>query len=338
MRALVGNPASTVDRPGRLAEPARVLGTLVLALLALVWIGGNLFRQDIAMLAVMYSLLALGMYVPFNLGGALSLAYPAYVATGGYAVGIVATETSWSLLAGYVLGAVVSALLAVVLGFATRRLSGFYLAAVTVLFVFAFMSFLVNEKGITGGALGIGGIRPLSLFGLEVSRQVLVAGAVLVVWLTAVVVDRIRRSPFGVAVQSSRDVAPAVEAVGVRVPTLKLVILALGAAIASLGGGLFTTANGVVGPETFTLHLVLLAIFMPLLGGQASAWGAVVGALVVVQLTFNLQIFQSSGSLIFGLAVLVVLLVAPKGILGYAGQLAGWLGRVLPRRAVPREQ
>ncbi|WP_084262829.1 branched-chain amino acid ABC transporter permease [Actinomadura formosensis] len=315
----------------RSAETARVLGTLVLTLGVIAWAGGDLFRQDLALLGATYALLALGMYLPFNLAGALSLAYSAYVAIGGYAVGLVATETGWPLPVAYLLGAVASAVLAVVLGFATRRLSGFYLAAVTLLFGVAFQSFLLDAKEITGGALGIGSIRPLTLFGGEVDRRSFIALTLLVVWIVAVAVDRVRRSPFGVALQSSRDVPAAVEAAGIGVPALRLTVLGAGAAIASVGGGLFTTANQTIGPDTFTLSLVMLAIFMPLLGGQGSAWGAVLGAVLVVELTFNLQIFERAGSLIFGIAVLAVLLIAPRGILGYAGQGARWLRGRLTR-------
>lgn len=322
--------AVRVERAGplsglRTAETARVVVTFVLALGVIAWAGGDLFRQDLAMLGVTYSLLALGMYLPFILGGGLSLAYSAYVAIGGYAIGLVGTKTGWPLPLAFLFGALVSAALAVVLGFATRRLSGFYLAAVTLLFGVAFQNFLIDAEGITGGALGIGSIRPLSLFGNELERTTLVALSVLVVWAVAVAVDRIRRSPFGVALQSSRDVPAAVEAAGIGVPGLRLTVLAVGAAIASIGGGLFTSANQTIGPDTFTLHLVMLAIFMPLLGGQASAWGAVLGAILVVELTFNLQLFQRTGSLIFGVAVLIVLLVAPGGLLGYVDKGARWL-------------
>jgi branched-chain amino acid transport system permease protein len=329
---------STRKAPGssgrfRTAETARILGTLALTVCVIAWAGADLFRQDLALLGATYALLALGMYMPFNLAGALSLAYSAYVAIGGYSVGLVATKTGWPLPVAYLLGAVVSAALAVVLGFATRRLSGFYLAAVTLLFGVAFQSFLLDAKGITGGAVGIGSIRPLTLFGSQLDRRSFIALALLVVWIVAVAVDRIRRSPFGVALQSSRDVPAAVEAAGIGVPALRLTVLGAGAAIASIGGGLFTTANQTIGPDTFTLSLVMLAIFMPLLGGQASAWGAVLGAVLVVELTFNLQIFERSGSLIFGVAVLAVLLIAPGGILGFAGQCSRWLRRRLTRKA-----
>jgi branched-chain amino acid transport system permease protein len=75
--------------------------------------------------------------------------------------------------------------------------------------------------------------------------------------------------------------------------------------------------NGVVQPESFDLSLVFLAIFMPLLGGQHTPWGAVLGAAIVVVLTFEIRLFANSGTLLFSLAILVILRLAPQGILGF---------------------
>jgi branched-chain amino acid transport system permease protein len=154
------------------------------------------------------------------------------------------------------------------------------------------------------------------------TRSDLVYALLVLVLLTGILVDRLRKSSFGLAQRAARDVPVAVEAAGVRVPTLNLVALALGGALASLGGSVFVVFNQAINPETFTLSIVFLALFMPLLGGQSTAWGAVVGALLVVQFTFNLEAMAETGTLMFTLAVFVVLLVAPKGVLGYLG--AGW--------------
>lgn len=294
---------------------------LVAGVALLAWAAGNPFNQDLFALTATYSLLALGMYIPFVLAGSLSMAYPAYLALGGYAVALVATRTDWPLLAGFVLGAALSALLAVVLGLATRKLSSFFLVAVTLLFATAFETWLNSTQPVSGGAAGIGGVRPMELFGIELTRDALIPVLLILVWTTGVLVDRLRRGLFGMVVQASRDVPVAVEAAGVRVPTLRLVTLGIGAALASLGGSVFVVFNQAINPETFALHIVFLALFMPLLGGQATAWGAVLGAFVVVQFTFNLDSVGQSGTLLFTAAVLVVLLVAPKGILGYAGAL-----------------
>lgn len=292
------------------------------------WVGVNPFRQDLFALASTYSLLALGMYVPFVLGGCLSMAYSAYLAIGGYSVALVATRTGWPLPVGFLIGALASGVLAVVLGAATRRLSGFFLVAVTLLFGTAFERWLISTDSVSGGASGIAGLRPLTLLGHEVTREEFVPGLLVLVLLAGLLVDRLRKSSFGITLRAARDVPGAVEASGVRVPTLHLVALAMGAMLASFGGSVFVVFNGAVNPETFTLSIVFLALFMPLLGGQSTAWGAVIGALLVVEFTFNLQVLENTGTLMFTLAVFLVLLVAPKGVLGYLG--AG-LRRLLPQ-------
>jgi len=102
---------------------------------------------------------------------------------------------------------------------------------------------------------------------------------------------------------------------------LNLVALALGAAIAAVGGALFTYSAGSITPDTFTLNIVFLAIFMPLIGGAGTPWGAVAGAVLAVELTLNFPAFQASGTLLLALGVLVIMLLAPRGVLGYADRL-----------------
>jgi branched-chain amino acid transport system permease protein len=317
--------AGTATTAGRGGQPVRVWPQLGLgaaaAVVLLAWVGSNGFRQDLGVLAATYALIALGMYVPFVMAGSLSLAYSAYAGIGAYAVGIVSRDTGLPLWVGWLAAPVVSAVVAVILGLATRRLSGFYLGAVTLLFATAFETWLVDADGISGGSGGIGGMRDLSLLGWTPDRSQQLVMATVLVLAVAFALDRLRQSPWGVLLRTMREVPVVVEAAGVRVPVLNLVALALGAGIASLGGCLFASFVGGVTPETFTVSVVFLAIFMPLIGGAGSPWGAVVGALVVVELTLNFPAFSESGTLVLSLGVLVILLVAPRGLLGYLDEL-----------------
>lgn len=296
--------------------------------LLLVWMGGSEYRADLVTLGCVYALIALGMYIPFVLAGSLSMAYSAYAAIGAFAVGVVSVKTSLPLWVGWIVGAVLASLVAIVLSLVTRRLSGFFLAAVTLLFGTAFENWLVAAEPVTGGSAGIGSIRPPSFFGWEPSRIVQVVMALALVVLVTVLVERLRRSAWGVVVRSMRETPLPVEASGVRVADLTTVALAMGAAIASSGGALFATFVRGVTPETFTLSVVFLAVFMPLLGGRGTAWGGVVGAALVVELTVNVSFLKTSGQLLLALAVLVVLLVVPGGVLGLLDNF-----RRLPRRS-----
>lgn len=316
----VGRESTRARR--RTERPSRPHADLRSAALAVVgagamlaWAGQNGFKEDLLLLTATYALIALGMYVPFVLVGKLSLAYGSYAAIGAYAVALVATRTDWPLLSAWVLGALVSALVGVLLGAATARLSTWYLASATILFATAFSSWLSDSKDLTGGASGIGGIRPFELFGWELTRgQSIYAAAVLVV-LVGLALDRLRLSAWGVTARTIREAPLVVESSGVRVPWMVLLSLGLGAAVASLGGALFTSAVGSITPDTFTTHIVFLALFMPLLGGVGTPWGAALGAAIVVQLTLNFPAFSNSGTLILSVGVIVMLLISPNGLL-----------------------
>lgn len=298
----------------RVQNGAGVLGLVLLVL----WAGDDLYRSSLLITMLTYALVALGMYVPFVLAGSLSLSYSAYAATGAYAVAIGTSHAGWPLWLGMLVAPPVAAIIAVILGAATMRLSGFYLGAVTLLFAEAFIQLLGN-LGITGGPSGIIGLPLLTFGGWEPSPQQTVLLAVALTGVLALALDRLRRSPWGVVIRASREVPIAVDTAGVSVSLLNLVALGAGAAIASLGGALFTTYVGAVNPETFSVNVIFLAVFMPLIGGIGSPWGAVLGAAIVVHLTLNVDSLASSGTLLVSLSVLVILVLFPRGVLGFAG-------------------
>jgi branched-chain amino acid transport system permease protein len=301
------------------------IATLLTTVLAIMWIGTDGYRQDLAILTTTYALVALGMYIPYIMGGNLSLAYNAYLGVGAYTVGLAVTRLEWPVPIAFLIGMAISALIAVLLGYATRRLTGFFLAAVTLLFGQAFTAFVIDVPEWTGGAAGIAGIRVPTILGIEVSRTSLVVFSLLSVWTVAYLISRLRRSPFGVGVRAQREVAVAVGATGVRTTLMTLTTLAVGAAIGSFGGSIFALANQSILPESLSLTLVFLAVFMPLLGGRDSPWGAVIGAVVVTAFTFGITILRDTGSLLFSLSVLVVLVFAPRGLLGVAVALVSRL-------------
>ena len=150
------------------------------AVVMLLWVGGDGYKQTLVTTTATYALVALGMYVPYLMAGSLSMAYGAYAGIGGYAVGLLSNRTELPLWLAWIVGPIVAAILAVLLGLVTRRLSGFFLAAVTLLFGLAFSAWLVDAEGISGGSGGLGNLRALNLLGWEPSPyQVVVGSAVL---------------------------------------------------------------------------------------------------------------------------------------------------------------
>jgi branched-chain amino acid transport system permease protein len=305
-------------RRGKLIEAG---ATALLALMFLLFVGHDAYRQDLALLFIAYSLLALGMYVPLALCGCLSLAYNAYFAIGAYAVALLANEAPALLWAAAPVAIMLSMATAAVLGYVTRRLSGFHLAVATMMFGIAVHTWLVHAGSMTGGATGIGNIPRLAPFGWELGRGELIGLGIAGVWLFATAIARLRGSLVGIAMRGQRDAIVAAEACGVPTAAMKILALAAGAAIASLAGVLFALMNQFVLPDSFAASVVFLVLFMPVLGGLATPWGSVLGALVVVAFTLGFDFFQGPGSLTFGVLTLIVLLMAPSGLLGWLGEL-----------------
>jgi branched-chain amino acid transport system permease protein len=319
-----GSPSSWQRFVPKQANASLIVG-LMGAAAVLLWTGANGYRESLLILGCLYALVALGMYVPFVLTGTLSMAYSAYAAIGGYTVAVMVHKEGLPLWVGWFVAPAISAVLAVLLGLATRRVSGFYLVAVTLLFAEAFSSWVQSNKSLTGGESGFANLPSLHVFGWSPTVVQFGIASVGLVCVVAYLVDRLRLSPWGLIVRSMREVPQAVEASGVRVTRIRLVALAIGAIIGSLAGSLFISSVHSVNPLTFTLNIVFIAVFMPIVGGVGTSWGSVVGAAIVTELTLNFQAVGQSGLLIVSVGVLVILLIAPRGVTGYIDSVRKWL-------------
>jgi len=292
---------------------------IALGLAVIYWTGNDSYRQELAQVAIAYALISIGLYLPLALCGAISLAYNAYYAVGAYAIAIWANDMSGSLWVAIPLAIVVSMAVAAVVGLATRKLSGFHLAVSTLMIGIAVQRWLIETEFVTGGPLGLGGIPSLNLLGWSVERGGLIALGTLLVVVIAIGCANLRNSWIGVAMRCQAESVTAAEACGVPTEQIRVVILALGAGIAALAGVFSALMSRFVLPDTYSAQLAILVLFMPILGGMGSPWGAVLGAAIVVVLTFGFDFLQGPGALTFAVLTLLILFVAPAGTLGVAG-------------------
>lgn len=332
--------ASSSSRPSKLRRRGsswsalRHVATLALALVAFVYASRSTYNQDVTTLFLVYSFLAVGMYIPVVLGGHIDLAYNAYFAAGAYSVAIVASRTSWPLLVAIPLAVLASVSMASILGAVTARLSGFHLALATLAFGFAAYRWLLTSRDVTGGAAGIGDIPHLRVLGWELGRMPLIGLSLVLLWAITSLVANLRRRLVGSALRLQREALAAAKASGIATRQLQIVSLASGAAIACLAGILFALMNQFVLAESFSIPIVFIILFMPLLGGVGSPWGAVLGAFIISLINEGGSLIQGPGALVFGLVTLVVIIAVPGGILGLASsgrrpRVAGW-GRSEP--------
>jgi ABC-type branched-subunit amino acid transport system permease subunit len=285
------------------------------------------YVRYVAFTTVLYMLLALGLNVVVGWGGLLDLGYVAFYGIGAYAYAILDSDKFGIHLPTIVaipLVVAIGAIVGFLLGLPSRRLTGDYLAIVTLFFLQLFQTIMTNGDSafghnLTGGPNGILKVDPLNLFGhdLAVQHQGIFAVSYLYVALGifAVVFVALRflnNSRTGRAWRSLREDPLAAEAMGMPVNWLKLLSFSFGAAIAALTGTLFAAQSASVFPLTFYFVLLITVYTMVILGGSGSQAGVVAGALIIGPLLELLRDPGKSRAIFFAVLVGGILVLARR--------------------------
>ncbi len=272
---------------------------------------------------VIYMLLALGLNVVVGWGGLLDLGYVAFYGVGSYAYALLASDQfDIHLPSPVAIPAVVivGALAGLLVGLPSRRLTGDYLAIVTLFFLQIFLTVTTNGDqvfghNVTGGANGILRIDPLNLFGhdLAVQHQGVFAVSYYYVAIAFFVVVYValrfvNHSRTGRAWRSLREDPLAAEVMGMPVNWLKLMSFSFGAAVAALTGTVSVALSASVFPLTFSFPLLITVYTIVILGGQGSQQGVVLGAVIIGPLLALLQEPPKARFLFYILAVFAVAL------------------------------
>ena len=326
---------------------ALVAVTLLLLPFALSHAGTAWVR--IANFALLYVLLALGLNIVVGFAGLLDLGYIAFYAVGAYVYALLASPhfglhlPIWAILP---IGAAVAALFGVMLGAPTLKLRGDYLAIVTLGFgeiVRIFLNNLSQPVNITRGPQGIAGIDPVRLGALDFSRSDSVLGVVvsgpmkyyyllLGLMLVIILVNvRLQDSRIGRAWEAIREDEIAARAMGIDTTGMKLLAFAMGASFGGVAGGMFSAIQGFISPESFVLVESVMVVSMVVLGGMGNIAGVILGAVLLAfvpeilrwtvepaqRALFGRMLVEPEviRMLIFGLALVLVMLFRPAGLL-----------------------
>ncbi len=303
----------------------------------------------IANLAVLYVLLALGLNIVVGFAGLLDLGYIAFYAVGAYVYALLASPhfglhlPFWIILP---IGAAVAALFGVLLGAPTLKLRGDYLAIVTLGFgeiVRIFLNNLSQPVNITRGPQGIAQIDPFRIGPLDLSTTdrvlgVVISGPMKYYWLLLAVMVvvilvnvRLQNSRIGRAWEAVREDETAARAMGIDTTAVKLLAFAMGASFGGIAGGMFASIQGFISPESFVLVESIMVVAMVVLGGMGNIWGVILGAVLLSFvpeiLRWTVAPFQNAlfgkqlvepeviRMLLFGLALVLVMLFRPAGLL-----------------------
>ena len=299
---------------------------------------------------LIYVMLAWGLNIVVGLAGLLDLGYVAFYAVGAYAYALLATEFGWSFWFLLPAAGAMAAMWGLILGFPVLRLRGDYLAIVTLAFGEIIRLVLINWREVTNGVAGISGIPKVTFFGLlsfdvsapnnfakmlglapsgvyyKIFLYYLILALAL---LTAFVTIRLRRMPVGRAWEALREDEIACRSLGINTTNTKLTAFAIGAMFGGFAGSFFAARQGFVSPESFIFLELAVILAIVVLGGMGSLTGIAIAAAVMIggteilrEMQFLKMVFGPGFTpelyrmLLFGLAMVVVMVWKPRGFAG----------------------
>ena len=283
-------------------------------------------------LAGAYGIVSVWLNLLTGLSGQISLGHAGFFAIGAYVSTVAQLKYNVPFPLAAVLAVASGWVVGLGVGFPAVRLRGLYLAIATMAFGISVERAFYHFKGITGGPYGLA-VNPPQIFGFEFNTPARMYYLVLGVVVIAVlfVANIVRKRP-GRMLVAMRDSELAASSLGVNVPRLKVMAFAVSAALASLGGVLYAPIINFISVEHFTLWLSITFVSMIVVGGLGSITGSFLGAAFVVVLPELLRGFGGHHQLVYGLAMILVFVFWPTGLVGLLGKLVDWIAARLARK------
>ncbi len=297
------------------------------------WIAGQIHAignyPDLMIFAGIYCLITIGLSLLMGYGGQISLGQAAFYGIGAYVSAILTVHFELNPWFCMVLGMIVAAAVAVLVGVPSLKLRGHYLAMATLAFGIIVFIVFNEEVDWTGGPDGMSGIPTLSLFGFEFDSVVKYYYLVWVfVFAVFVFTINVIKSRSGRALRAIHISEAAASAMGVNVARFKIMVFVYSAILAALAGSLYAHYLNFINPSTFDLFFSIKLIIMIALGGMHNVWGAIVGAFLVTFLSFEwLHFFEEFEVIVYGIILLLVTIFLPHGLVGVPAIVKGWFRR-----------
>lgn len=292
-------------------------------------------------LVLIYAVLGMALNIVVGYAGLLDLGFVAFYAIGAYSYALLASgQFDLHLPFGLVLiiGGLLAAVAGVLLGIPVLRLRGDYLAIVTLGFGEIVRILMNNLDVVTNGPQGVSRIDEATLFGLPLDGPLPFCWLLLVIGaLVFLLVWRLEGSAIGLAWAAIREDQDAARGCGVDTTGVKLLAFGLSASIGGVMGVVFAAMQGFVSPESFTFWESLVVVLVVVVGGAGNPFGAILGAALLIVLPELLRAYADYRLLLYGLALVLVILLRPAGLIGRRHGPA-WLAARLARRVdVPEE-
>jgi branched-chain amino acid transport system permease protein len=310
----VGQPPSyrAATRPGLLIGGVLVLGLLPLAL-------GDYALTVLTELAIL-ALFAASLHFIMGPGGMASFGHAAYFGLGAYGAALLVKYAAAPMAVGLIAAPALAGLVGCLFGWFCVRLSGIYLAMLTLAFAQIIWSVAYQWSDVTGGDNGLLGVWPPDWARGKTVYYLLTLA------LSAAAILLLRRmifAPFGLALRAGRDAPLRAAATGIDLAALQWRAFAIAAGFAGLAGGLFAYAKGSVFPTYISISRSIDGLLMVLLGGVQTVSGPIIGAIAFVGLQEEIARATDLWRLFLGLVIIVLVIAFPQGIAGFVAARFG---------------
>ena len=301
----------------RTATAAALVAAAVCFLIA----SGNSYQTFIIVTVGLTAIVGVGLNVLLGLSGQISLGHVAFYAIGAYAVGILTTAYDWPFWPALVVGGLVSGLAGVLLAIPALRVRGPYLAMVTIAFGFVVEQSAAEWQDLTGGWNGLSGIPGPAVFGADIGEKGIGFLTVALTLLSIAAYARLSGSPWGNAMRAVRDSESASVSIGLDPTLIRTTAFGISAVLAGIAGGVYASISNFISPESFPFFQSILFLLVVMLGGADRVLGPLIGACVVVLLPELLATLGQYRLLFVGALMLIVLRLAPAGLVGVMARL-----------------
>ena len=294
-----------------------IFGAIIVILLILLPFYGGEYTITTFIRIIYFGFLALSMGWLIGQGGMVSFTQTAFFGIAGYVIGLFGFECGWQFPLADLFSIIVVLLFALVFGMIAMRTQKIVFLMITLAFGQVAWAFALQQTTVLHGWAGIRGIRPYLISGINFYEKANFYWAALILFgLGIFFLWRFAHSPFGLALNGTRESTQRMAALGYPVYWIRLVAFLIAAVYAALGGILATYNTGVITPTTIQLSRTIWVLLMVILGGANYFWGPVVGTVAVVWLDVFVSQTTERYNTIIGIIFVFTVLFSPDGILG----------------------
>ena len=319
----VSRNSAPAEAPLRGADTLTQIAGAVLLLALIAWpvaTAGSPYLTVLAIDLLTAALFAASLHFIMGPAGMHSFGHAAYFGLGAYGAALGVRALGLPMEASLLLAPLVAALGALVFGWFCVRLSGVYLAMLTLAFAQIVWSVIFQWDEFTGGSNGLTGVWPAAWLADKQAYYYLTLALVVG---GALLIRRALFAPFGFALRAGRDSPLRADAIGIDVKRIQWVAFVIAAVFAGLAGALYAFSKGSISPDTVAVGRSVDGLVMVLLGGLQTLAGPVVGAVTFTWLQDAVARNTDYWRALLGGIMLLIVLVFPQGIAGFVGGVVG---------------